>query len=649
MTARGLVSRVLYGLLFAVAIPVAMAWWATATAGAVNLPCLRNGLGGAALIAVGAALMAAGGLGLVVIGRGLPMNAFPPPRLVQSGIFRWFANPMYLGFVLVSAGVSIAVGSAAGLWLVTPVTALAVTALVLGYERHDLGRRFGPAGLTEVGLSLPPDEDRPPTPRDRIAVIVRVLIPWLIIYAAVQQLGRAPDAFGTSTTWERGWPVVQWTEAIYASTYLFVPLTVLIETTQRRLRAFAVEGAIGTALVAFCWLVIPVVATNRPFEPAGIWGRLLAYEQGHSNGVAAFPAFHVLWALIAGASWASADRPVRRAAGIVWAVAIIVSCLTTSMHSLAEVAAAIVIYPPIRYYRQTWRLIRQATESLANSWREWRIGPVRIINHGVYAALAAGAGLLIAGSAAGPGSFNAVIGVGIGVLIGAGTWAQWLEGSSRLLRPFGWYGGVLGGVMGATAAWVLGTPLVPLLAAYAIAAPWIQSLGRLRCLVQGCCHGGPAPEPIGIRYRHRRSRVTQLAGLADVPIHPTPLYSIAGNIVIGILVFRLRILGGNDSLILGVYLILGGLARFVEESYRAEPQTRMIGGLHIYQWMAMASVAAGIGCTTARSAATVPPFSQPDARLVAAAVVMAILTGFAMGVDFPGSNRRFSRLAAADD
>ena len=220
---------------------------------------------------------------------------------------------------------------------------------------------------------------------------------------------------------------------------------------------------------------------------------------------------------------------------------------------------------------------------------------------------------------------------------------------SRLLRPFGWYGGVLGGVMGATAAWVLGTPLVPLLAAYAIAAPWIQSLGRLRCLVQGCCHGGPAPEPIGIRYRHRRSRVTQLAGLADVPIHPTPLYSIAGNIVIGILVFRLRILGGNDSLILGVYLILGGLARFVEESYRAEPQTRMIGGLHIYQWMAMASVAAGIGCTTARSAATVPPFSQPDARLVAAAVVMAILTGFAMGVDFPGSNRRFSRLAAADD
>lgn len=203
MTARGIVSRLLYGLLFAVAIPVALAWWATAAAGAVNLPPLRNAAGGAVLIAVGTALMAAGGLGLVMIGRGLPMNAFPPPHLVRSGIFRWFANPMYVGFVLVSAGVSIAAGSPAGLWLVTPVTALAVTALVLGYERHDLLRRFGPASRTEVGLSLPPDEDRPPTPRDRIAVIVRVLIPWLIVYAAVQRLGRAPDAFGTSTSWER--------------------------------------------------------------------------------------------------------------------------------------------------------------------------------------------------------------------------------------------------------------------------------------------------------------------------------------------------------------------------------------------------------------------------------------------------------------
>jgi hypothetical protein len=38
----------------------------------------------------------------------------------------------------------------------------------------------------------------------------------------------------------------------------------------------------------------------------------------------------------------------------------------------------------------------------------------------------------------------------------------------------------------------------------------------------------------------------------------------------------------------------------------------------------------------------------PDAWILAGAAVMALISGFAMGVDFPGSSRRFSRLAAAD-
>jgi hypothetical protein len=42
------------------------------------------------------------------------------------------------------------------------------------------------------------------------------------------------------------------------------------------------------------------------------------------------------------------------------------------------------------------------------------------------------------------------------------------------------------------------------------------------------------------------------------------------------------------------------------------------------------------------------PFSPPTGGLVVAALALALVTGCAMGVDFPGSNRRFSRLAAAD-
>jgi protein-S-isoprenylcysteine O-methyltransferase Ste14 len=645
-------KRVAYGALFVVVLPAGLVLWARAANPMIPLPAVHSIPGGSALIALGFLLLAAGGRDLMVRGGGLPMNAFPPPRLVHSGIYRWIRNPMYLGFGLGTAGVAIALGSSAGLWLVTPVAGLAAAALVHGYERHDLVRRFGSAALTPLLLSLPRGDAETATTAQRIAVFVWVLIPWLTGYAAVQAAGRAPDAFQTALPFERSWPVVQWTEVLYASAYAFIPLAVLVIRTQRALRRFAIEGIIATIVVTLVWLTIPVVAANRPFEPTTLSGRALAYELSHSNGVAAFPAFHVLWSFIAAEGWsanaATSGRSLWRWVGWSWALLITAASLTTGMHTVLEVAAAAVLYLPVRRYEQVWARVRHLTERIANSWKEWRLGPIRVINHGAWAAAAAGAGLLIAGSAAGPDGLGPVVWVASCVLIGAGLWAQWLEGSSKLLRPFGWYGGVLGGIVGAMTARLVGVPVTPLLAAFAIAAPWIQILGRLRCLVQGCCHGSPAPARGGIRYTHPRSRVSQLAHLAGIPIYPTQLYSIASNVVLGVALLRLRSLGAPDAFIIGVFLMLGGIARFVEESYRGEPQTPVIAGLHSYQWLAILSLVSGIVCTTLDPTPGASGLTPPNATLLGAALAMAAAAGFAMGIDFPASNRRFSRLASAD-
>lgn len=633
-----ILARVAYGALFVLVLPAGLVWWARTVAPAVPLRAVHHTPAGVALSIAGLILILAGVRDLIVRGGGLPMNPFPPRRLVRSGIYRWIRNPIYLGFGIVCAGTSIAWGSPAGLWLVTPVVALASAALVYGYERHDLRRRFGDAALEPPLLSIPRDDEGPPTAAHRAAVFLWVLIPWLLAFYAVQALGPAPDRFGTMLAFERDWPVVQGTEIAYASAYAFIPLTVLLIRTRRDLRRFAVRGAIAIPIVTLVWLAVPVVATNRPFVPTGVPGRLLAFEQAHSSGVAAFPAFHVLWALIAAPAWPSR-------LGWVWAAMITVSCITTGMHSVLDVAAAIALFLPLRQYDAVWASARNVTERLANSWQEWRFGPVRVINHGGWAAAAAGVGLLVAGSAAGPDRLGAVMWIGICVLVGAGLWAQALEGSSKLLRPFGWYGGIIGGVVGALTA---RAPVLPLLAAFAIAAPWIQILGRLRCLVQGCCHGGATSASVGIRYRHPRSRVTQLANLANVPIHATPLYSIASNVVTGIVLLRLRSLGASDSLLVGAYLILSAVARFVEESFRAEPQTPIIAGLHSYQWIALASMVAGIACTTIPHDTASVSFARPGTALLSCAAAMALVTGFAMGVDFPQSNARFSRLAASD-
>jgi protein-S-isoprenylcysteine O-methyltransferase Ste14 len=646
------IGRLLYALLFNAAIPLGLWGWARALEPSFPLPPVSWPVAGAAVAAAGFVLMLAGMIAIVTRGGGLPMNAFPPTRLVRTGVFRWFDNPIYVGFGFLVAGWALATGSAPGLWLVTPITALSMAALVLGYERHDLQRRFGSAALEPSFLVLPRADEGRPTWNDRAAVFLRVLAPWLVTWFAVQALGRAPDVFVTTLPFERTWPVIPWTEAVYVTTYLFVPLTPLLVVTRRDLRDFAIRGLVATIIVSVCWLVIPVVADNRPFVPEGLMGRLLAFEQENSHGVAAFPAFHVLWTLIAAEAWAAnaaaTGRPAWRWLGIAWAVAITVSTLTTAMHSVIDVAAALLLFLPIRRLDRTWSIIRTATERLANSWREWRVGPIRIINHGGYVALAAFVGLLVAGSALGDMRGAVVTWVGFCMLMGAGLLAHWLEGSPALLRPFGWYGGMVGAVIGGVTLALAGVPIVPVLAAFAIASPWIQVLGRLRCLVQGCCHGGPAPEAVGICYRHRRSRVTQLPDLAGRPIHATPLYSIAANLVIGVLLVRLRVLGAPDPFVLGGYLMASGIARFVEESYRAEPQTKTMGGLRIYQWLAIGSLVAGILCTLLPAEARAPGFATPAASLVGAAIGIALLTWFLMGVDFPGSNRRFSRLAPAD-
>jgi prolipoprotein diacylglyceryltransferase len=229
-------------------------------------------------------------------------------------------------------------------------------------------------------------------------------------------------------------------------------------------------------------------------------------------------------------------------------------------------------------------------------------------------------------------------------LLGAGLWAQTLEGSSKLSRPFGYYGSVIGAIAGAIVAGLIAGNTMLLLAAIALEAPWMQAIGRARCLVQGCCHGFEASEAIGIRYWRDRSRVVTLAELRGVPLHPTPVYSMLTNVVTGVLLVRLWTLGVPLSLIAGAYLVLGGVARFVEESYRGEPQTMVFGGLRIYQWLAIISFAAG-AILTALPSGTTSGALWLDISVPLAAVLFGVAAGFAMGVDFPQATGRFTRLA----
>ena len=151
----------------------------------------------------------------------------------------------------------------------------------------------------------------------------------------------------------------------------------------------------------------------------------------------------------------------------------------------------------------------------------------------------------------------------------------------------------------------------------------------------------------GLCIINPKSRVTALGGLQGVPIRPTQLYSIIGNLLIFACLWRLWHCGATTTFISGLYLVFSSLARFVEECYRGEPQTFRIFDLAIYQWLAVILFLAGIMVSMVDGIAVQIAHSMTLSGVLIA-VVAGLLAAFLMSVDFHGSQRRFSRLTVGD-
>ncbi|MGD0340920.1 MAG: prolipoprotein diacylglyceryl transferase family protein, partial [Bacteroidales bacterium] len=630
-------------LLFVAVIPVILILWAKCTKDVVKLPMPDNLLYGWILLIAGAILVCAGMWSLWRSGKGLPMNAFPPKRFVKNGIYAFTRHPIYLGATLISFGLSVLTRSASGFWLVSPVFLLLMVAYVAGFENERTQSFFGRQDY-EPFLSLPAASDALPSFTDRLSSYFIVFMPWLIVYEAFIFIGAPKDAITTNLAFEKHLPVWEFSEVIYSFTYIFALSIPLVIKTRKQLRSFITDIWFAIIIVGIIYLTFPMVVKQKDFIPHSFFGRLIMLERSMDGEVCALPSFHIIWAFVA-ATYFSRSFVRFKWIWYLLAVLISVSCITTSAHSILDVISGFLMFIIIIYRKQIWNFVRKQAERLSNSWREWRIGPARIINHGFYGGAAGFIGTLLAGFFLGRQYAIFSFAIMIFVIVGAGLWAQIIEGSSKLLRPYGYYGGLTGGILACVIIhFIFSIDCFILLAAYAMAAPWIQATGRLRCLVQGCCHGKPSNENIGIRFTHSNSRVNKISGLSGVPLHPTQLYSIGTNIVTGLILIRLFSIGIQSSFIVGIYFILNGTGRFVEESFRGEAQTPYWKGMRIYQWIAIINILIGIVCTSVPGTGVL--VFQPNLLSLFLAIGMGILVMIASGVDFPESNRRFARLTS---
>ncbi|MDR2189028.1 MAG: phosphatidylethanolamine N-methyltransferase family protein, partial [Azonexus sp.] len=187
---NSLAGKILYALIFCLVLPVALVFWARAASAFLPPPPLVSIPVGATLFAVGMILILAAMLALRIHGRGLPMNGFPPPVYVMRGPYRLTRHPIYVGFCMACAGVAIMSGSSGGFWLVLPVTIAASVALVWGFERPDLRRRFG--GLLDEHqpfFRIPQNTPDKPGGADRASAFMLAILPWLALYSVIGILG----------------------------------------------------------------------------------------------------------------------------------------------------------------------------------------------------------------------------------------------------------------------------------------------------------------------------------------------------------------------------------------------------------------------------------------------------------------------------
>jgi phosphatidylglycerol:prolipoprotein diacylglycerol transferase len=157
-----------------------------------------------------------------------------------------------------------------------------------------------------------------------------------------------------------------------------------------------------------------------------------------------------------------------------------------------------------------------------------------------------------------------------------------------LVRAGGvFYGGLI--LSFATGLWLVRRYRLPVWASADMYAPGIalgHVVGRLGCLLAGCCYGRPTDLPWGLTFTDPVAAANVGTPLG-VPLHPTQLYDAGAEllILVVLLVFerRGRPFHGRTF---WLYILLYAISRFIVEVFRGDPRG-MVAGMSTSQFVSL--------------------------------------------------------------
>jgi len=202
---------------------------------------------------------------------------------------------------------------------------------------------------------------------------------------------------------------------------------------------------------------------------------------------------------------------------------------------------------------------------------------------------------------------GALLGAKIAVIFGDALWPlqPFHDWSGLLLSGRSIAGALLLGFVAAEVAKPLMGYKLPPNDRFAAILPFSLGIGRIGCLIAGCCRGVPYDGPFAITY-------------ADgIPRHPAPVYEMVFDIAMGFVLLALMRRGLLFGRLFALYLVAYGVFRFFSEFLRET--AKPFAGLSAYQWMAIAMVVAGLIAMLARSREEPPEWKAFRERAESAA------------------------------
>jgi phosphatidylglycerol:prolipoprotein diacylglycerol transferase len=148
-----------------------------------------------------------------------------------------------------------------------------------------------------------------------------------------------------------------------------------------------------------------------------------------------------------------------------------------------------------------------------------------------------------------------------------------------LVRAGGvFYGGLIAAI--AVALWLVRRYQLDTWKTADLMAPGIalgHIVGRLGCLLAGCCYGKPTDAAWGITFTHPAAAANVGTPLG-VPLHPTQIYDAGAELLILILLLvterRGRPFAGRTF---WLYMLLYAISRFIVEIYRGDERGMIVG------------------------------------------------------------------------